>query len=1179
MASASLGQDPPRRRRPLHEPFSEDRPVPRIEAYFEDLSKPVKQTDDSRAYSTPSWFGTSSARNDVVQSSTRPAQQGGLAGEEEGDEEQHLGAQTKKAREKSRKKDLHRGSSRTVVDPVTLQKFKITNTDASFEDAMDPEKSRGQSVLQRDFPPIEWDSIANETRSEIATHALAAVVPAFILPYLVRFLISLLILSLWWFVVYYHYDKVVQGIFENYKYDAERKRGETTNRKSMAGGMDVNTDKVMGRQKGVGAAGGDETGVQPHRESVEWANQLLASLWPIIDPSLFISLTDMLEDVMQASMPKAINTVRIADLSQGTHPLRIISIRPLDDAETQAAPQHAMDEKNPAANVLDDDNGEGENSTHVNLEVAFAYRALPIKDNKVYSKAKNMHLIIDFGLGMKGVFGKSLPIWVEIRGIVGTMRLRLEMTAKPPFVKHATVSFCGLPKIEIAAIPLIQSALKLNAMNLPLIRTFISNSISTALYEYDTLAMGIVVVTVHAAEVKAADIGGSSDPYVTVSLAKFGKPLFSTRIIMKETQPVWEATAVVLIRPDAFRVKERIALQLYNNKGKMSRHTSALSHLDHAAGKAIPGSIDYSMGFFDKVPPKQRKVPEVEHPEFPENLRNHPEMAPEKPQSLDKDEELVSSMPPDPDYPTGILSIQIHEGYDFEREDIRPSGGGYNNGSAQFKHPPSAESAKREEGDSLPSSYCRLRINDDTVFQTRVKPITSNPFFNTSHEAFVRNFKETTVTIVVRDSKNREQDPLMGMIHLKRTGCWPLRGGVGYGRLRISLLFRGMDVRLPPTLHGFDTATVMIRGALVLTDIESSLSASLCKCKIELRTSHGRSVINEKPKSDGDESVIEFNGGRLALPVKRRFSSPLIIAFTDSLLGVKHKKVAESVVWLMDIPDKSRKRIHIPVYRAKDFSRLEQNYWTPYNFDEESSSSARRHELEYDTSESHHETIQSSQSELEERGLEQIATLSIDLTVEPGLSSAHRSLVKREPRQRVVMEGFDWAIMSGLRHDPVQNQGQSGEESDLDTEHAQSRQQRSEYIEEGDMNEEEDGQSTLNEYLATRRAYNSMADSESSRRPTSGALETTGTSSSNQTGYANSRQSGRKGSMEYTSDEGAGKGWKQKYQEWKSKQRGLMQAKPVRTGTWLKDSVTNGTMKIIDKFDHHARNPDIESEV
>ena len=55
------------------------------------------------------------------------------------------------------------------------------------------------------------------------------------------------------------------------------------------------------------------------------------------------------------------------------------------------------------------------------------------------------------------------------------------------------------------------------------------------------------------------------------------------------------------------------------------------------------------------------------------------------------------------------------------------------------------------------------------MFQTRVKPITSMPFFNTSHEAFIRNFKDTTVTVIVRDSKNREHDPLLGMIHLKVT--------------------------------------------------------------------------------------------------------------------------------------------------------------------------------------------------------------------------------------------------------------------------------------------------------------------------------------------------------------------------------------------------------------------------
>jgi Ca2+-dependent lipid-binding protein len=139
---------------------------------------------------------------------------------------------------------------------------------------------------------------------------------------------------------------------------------------------------------------------------------------------VFTSLTDMLEDVMQASMPKAINTVRITDMSQGTHPLRIISIRPLDDAETRESPEHAKD-KDPVDEALSSDKEKEKEtaSKYVNLEIAFAYRALPIKGNKIYSKAKNMHILIDFGLGMKNVFGKSFPIWVEIRGS-SSFRLR-----------------------------------------------------------------------------------------------------------------------------------------------------------------------------------------------------------------------------------------------------------------------------------------------------------------------------------------------------------------------------------------------------------------------------------------------------------------------------------------------------------------------------------------------------------------------------------------------------------------------------------------------------------------------------------------------------------------------------------------------------------------------------------
>lgn len=39
-------------------------------------------------------------------------------------------------------------------------------------------------------------------------------------------------------------------------------------------------------------------------ESVQWLNSLVASIWPLVNPDLFSSLIDMIEDIMQASLPK-----------------------------------------------------------------------------------------------------------------------------------------------------------------------------------------------------------------------------------------------------------------------------------------------------------------------------------------------------------------------------------------------------------------------------------------------------------------------------------------------------------------------------------------------------------------------------------------------------------------------------------------------------------------------------------------------------------------------------------------------------------------------------------------------------------------------------------------------------------------------------------------------------------
>lgn len=63
----------------------------------------------------------------------------------------------------------------------------------------------------------------------------------------------------------------------------------------------------------------------------------------------------MVEDILQQSLPGFIDAVRISDLSQGTNPLRILSIR--------ALPDQPGDEQYPQTSWINEGN-DGEKSTN-----------------------------------------------------------------------------------------------------------------------------------------------------------------------------------------------------------------------------------------------------------------------------------------------------------------------------------------------------------------------------------------------------------------------------------------------------------------------------------------------------------------------------------------------------------------------------------------------------------------------------------------------------------------------------------------------------------------------------------------------------------------------------------------------------------------------------------------------
>ena len=76
---------------------------------------------------------------------------------------------------------------------------------------------------------------------------------------------------------------------------------------------------------------------------------------------------------------------------------------------------------------------------------------------------------------------------------------------------------------------------------------------------------------IRAFDFKAADMSiplirkGSSDPYVSVGWAKFGKPLFSTRVLVDEMHPWWQEEAALLVGPQELDAEENLRIQLWDS--------------------------------------------------------------------------------------------------------------------------------------------------------------------------------------------------------------------------------------------------------------------------------------------------------------------------------------------------------------------------------------------------------------------------------------------------------------------------------------------------------------------------------------------------------------------------------------------------------------------------------------
>ncbi|KAK1830625.1 hypothetical protein QBC39DRAFT_308585 [Podospora conica] len=978
-------------------------------------------------------------------------------------------------------------------------------------------------------------------------------------------------------------------------------------------------------------------------ESVAWLNGMLASVWRLINPDLFAALADTLEDVMQASLPKVIRMVSIDDIGQGNEAFRILGVRWLPtgaagqsvdtegnvkpakgndrtvggDRDTQAGDGNSSQDKKSEQNQQSIQEGmEAEEGDFVNVELAFAYRARS-SGKSIRSKAKNAHLYLKFYLPG----GIAVPVWVELRGLVGIMRLRLQLTPDPPFFDLCTITFLGQPRADLSCVPLSKHSL--NLMNVPLISSFVQSAIDAALAEYvapksltlqlkdmlvgddfkkDTLARGVILVHIkRARDFKQGDGGlgplkaGSSDAYVSVSWGKFGKPVASTRIILGEQEPDWNEWASVLVTPDEINAEETLRLQLWDSDkhtadddlGRVEMTLKELMHGDKTRNRmwdredgfraedpdeTMPGTLTWSVGYFSKAhiqqcqldkqtfDPSLRKTEDVKKrvaTDARSKLREAfgaADMSKElRQQELQDYKELEDSMiisaPPPDGLPSGILSIQIHNITGLEVAKLnRNRDHGAGDGEDRED--------EAEQSDELPDGYCTIILNHRKIYRTRTKPKNAKPFFNAGTERFVRDWRTAEVIVSVRDSREGENDPLLGVIYLplrkvlesrsQVMATYPLAGGVGYGRARISMVWRSVELQMPRELTGWDYGTLEV---LAPVRAGAGLPAELKAAKLKFKTKIGKAKMYSGQGDDpegtwGLKKSSEEEG--VFLGVIKRYATSLIVEFRTSAFG-SEDKAAFAVLWLGDIPDEEEKTVTLKVWKG-----------------------GKKH-------------LQRARSCAGYSGLEEgeqpLGEIEMAVRFWRGLSGYHKAYAGKSKNRDVksVME-----VLDTVNDEKMAEEDSAEEESSLASWESGSSDSSSDSDDDDEFDGpvRQDSQAEAEKRKRLRKAGDSSSESGTEGEGGGGIKavkrlpgKIKARAETKLEGKGGSEDDGKRGPMSQVQD------YKRHHKQLHRKHKGVMQWKATRSMEWMGTKVKNGAGKVGSMMKHSDKEQGVETEV
>lgn len=95
-------------------------------------------------------------------------------------------------------------------------------------------------------------------------------------------------------------------------------------------------------------------------------------------------------------------------------------------------------------------------------------------------------------------------------------------------------------------------------------------------------------------------------------------------------------------------------VDLLRERGKPTRHVSPLTSPD---SQDRPGSLEYTVGYYGKLPPNKGLTTDGSDPSLPDDLRERPEFKDVRAVALNDLEAAVLVTPPDPEWASGLVSV------------------------------------------------------------------------------------------------------------------------------------------------------------------------------------------------------------------------------------------------------------------------------------------------------------------------------------------------------------------------------------------------------------------------------------------------------------------------------------------------------------------------------------------